>query len=172
MLLCFLPACPSSSLSRARPASPWRPWSSPSPATLSPCSLPRCLPSSSSPLDAAFAPPPLLPTLLCTRRGRPRAERRRREERRGWGAWPWEERSSTRPRASGAARADRAARTAGSSPLDTYPFVSFYHHCLGIRGHAVDTYPGRIPGVSVSDTYPTRDTPLPCRIHVSEVYTC
>jgi len=40
---------------------------------------------------------------------------------------------------------------------------------LGICGHAVDTYPGRIPGVSVSDTYPTRDTPLPRRIRVSEL---
>jgi len=33
----------------------------------------------------------------------------------------------------------------------------------------VDTYPGRVPGVSVSDTYPTRDTHPPCRIRVSEI---
>ena len=73
----------------------------------------RCLPSSSllgAASAAAESPPPPLPTLLLlsAQRGR-----------------PWEERSSTRPRASGAARADRAARAAGSSPLDTYPFVSF-----------------------------------------------
>ena len=35
----------------------------------------------------------------------------------------------------------------------------------------MDTYPGRIPGVSVSDTYPTRDTHLPYRIRVSEYQT-
>ena len=33
----------------------------------------------------------------------------------------------------------------------------------------MDTYPGRIPRVSVSDTYPIRDTHAPCRIRVLEV---
>lgn len=33
-----------------------------------------------------------------------------------------------------------------------------------IRGHAADTCPRRIPDASVSDTSPTRDTPLPWRI--------
>ena len=54
------------------------------------------------------APPPPLPTLiLSARRGRSGGGGRS-------GTRPWEERSSTRPWASGVARADRAARAAGS----------------------------------------------------------
>jgi len=40
---------------------------------------------------------------------------------------------------------------------------------LYIHGYGVDTYPGHIPRVSVSDTYPIRDTHAPCRIRVLEV---
>ena len=63
-----------------------------------------------SPSPAAYPP---LHSAWTAASGAARAERRRREERRRWGAWPWEERSSTRPRASGAVRAERAARASG-----------------------------------------------------------
>src|SRR6185437_10434899 len=138
------------------------------PATLSPCSLPRCLPSSSSPLGAAFAasgpPPPLLPTLLCTRRGRPRAERRGRSGgggKSGAGGAHGHGRSGAargRGRAEQCGRNERRARPAsrdgGSSRI-------------GARGRRADTYrlaypifmkiiKIRILRGYVSKAYPTR----------------
>ena len=115
------------------------------------------------------APPPPLPTLiLSARRGRPRAERRGRSGGGGrsgtGGTRPWEERSSMRP--SEAAWADRAARAAGSSPLDTYPFVSFQRHCCmdtrTRRVYVSRPYPRRIRVGYVSDTGYAPSLPYPC----------
>ena len=67
---------------------------------------------------------------------------------------------------SGAARADRAARAAGSSPLDTYPFVSFQRHCCRDtrtrRGYVSRPYPRRIRVGYVSDTGYAPSLPYPC----------
>ena len=108
------------------------------------------------------APPPPLPTLLSARRGRSGGGGRSGTG----GTRPWEERSSTRPWARGAARADRAVRAAGSSLLDTYPFVSFQRHCCRDtrtrRGYVSRPYPRHIRVGYVSDTGYAPSLPYPC----------
>ena len=103
----------------------------------------RCLPSSSllgAASAAAGSPPPPLPTLLLlsAQRGR-----------------PWEERSSTRPRASGAARADRAARFREF-------LASLFRNMRTRRGYIFRPYPRRIRVGYVSDTGYAPSLPYPC----------
>ena len=112
------------------------------------------------------APPPPLPTpLLSARRGRPRAERRRREERHGWHAAMGgaEQHAAVGERSSAGGPSGARGRLVAVGYVSVHEFLaSLFRDTRTRRGYVSRPYPRRIRVGYVSDTGYAPSLPYPC----------